>query len=202
MESTPDYEGVPAPNSETWWIELYGECLSSLIFICLKKARHEINAEAIASESFARLLETVKKEPGKLQDKLSMKKFLYRMAINACTDQWRKSKNNGGNPVDASEHDVVDEEELVMLLEQRDALMHVKALILKLPSSLQQIIRLYYLEGKSVEEIAGYLGRPVNSVRVDKTRGLNKLRELVKGKEQTISPGAALLILFWISTNG
>lgn len=192
--------GASAPI-EAWLVEIYQECLPIVMYVCLRRTGgREAMAKDIAHESFARLYEAVRKEPAKLPDKLSMTQYLYAIAANACTDHWRRSQNNKEQTSDLTALDVVDEEGLVTLLEQRDTLLRVRALIAELPPKLQEVIRLAFIEGKSNEEIAQCLDRPVESIRVDKTRGLNKLRELVKGKGQTISPGAALLVLFWIST--
>jgi RNA polymerase sigma-70 factor (ECF subfamily) len=61
-----------------------------------------------------------------------------------------------------------------------ESLEEVEKLLGKLPSREREVVRLYYLEGRSYEEISTELGIPVNSIGPVLSRARKKLRKDVK----------------------
>jgi RNA polymerase sigma-70 factor (ECF subfamily) len=61
-----------------------------------------------------------------------------------------------------------------------ESLEEVEKLLGKLPSREREVVRLYYLEGRSYEEISTELGIPVNSIGPILSRARKKLRKDVK----------------------
>ena len=62
-----------------------------------------------------------------------------------------------------------------------ESLEEVQKLLNKLPSRERRVVRLYYLEGRSYEEISTELNVPVNSIGPVLSRARKKLRQGVKG---------------------
>ena len=63
----------------------------------------------------------------------------------------------------------------------------------KLPSRDREVVRLYYLEGRSYEEISTQLNIPVNTIGPILSRARKKLRQDVKSPppmQRTIEPKA------------
>jgi RNA polymerase sigma-70 factor (ECF subfamily) len=62
-----------------------------------------------------------------------------------------------------------------------ESLEEVEKLLSKLPSKDRQVVRLYYLEGRSYEEISTALKIPVNTIGAILSRARKKLRKNAKG---------------------
>jgi RNA polymerase sigma-70 factor (ECF subfamily) len=66
-----------------------------------------------------------------------------------------------------------------------ESLEQVQQLLRKLPARERQIVRLFYLEGRSYEEISTELNVPVNSIGPVLSRARKKMREAAKVKRRT-----------------
>lgn len=64
----------------------------------------------------------------------------------------------------------------------------VATLLKKLPSRERNVVRLFYLEGRSYEEISKELDLPINSIGAILSRARKKLRGDVKGAPPSIDP--------------
>lgn len=62
-----------------------------------------------------------------------------------------------------------------------ERLEEVERLLSKLPSRERQVVRLYYIEGRSYEEISTRLNIPVNTIGPILSRARKKLRETARG---------------------
>jgi RNA polymerase sigma-70 factor (ECF subfamily) len=71
-----------------------------------------------------------------------------------------------------------------------ETLEEVGKLLKKLPAKERQVVRLYYLEGRTYEEIATELHIPINSIGPVLSRARKKLREGVKGAPPVVKAQA------------
>jgi RNA polymerase sigma-70 factor (ECF subfamily) len=69
-----------------------------------------------------------------------------------------------------------------------ESLEEVARLLQKLPARERDVVRLYYLEGRSYEEISTELNMPVNSIGPILSRAREKLRQGVKSPPPRIRP--------------
>jgi RNA polymerase sigma-70 factor (ECF subfamily) len=69
-----------------------------------------------------------------------------------------------------------------------ESLEEVARLLRKLPSQEREVVRLYYLEGRTYEEISTELGVPVNSIGPVLSRARKKLRRDVKSPPPVVKP--------------
>jgi RNA polymerase sigma-70 factor, ECF subfamily len=69
-----------------------------------------------------------------------------------------------------------------------ESLEEVQKLLAKLPTRERRVVRLYYLEGRSYEEISTELNIPVNSIGPILSRAKKKLKHARKGGEAPAAP--------------
>ena len=132
-------------------------------------------AEDCVAETFHRFLKALSKGGG---PRNYLRAYLYRIAHNWITDQYRRQPqeplpaklelhaDSKSNP-----SDIVEES-----LEQE----RVRKALRKLTPNQRQVIVLRYLEGWNNEEIAKALNKPVGAVKSLRHRGVNSLRRVLK----------------------
>ncbi len=107
----------------------------------------------------------------------TVKSFLYTSVRNKCLDFLRKKKVikaaeiqliKAGNDSDFEYFDEVAFAEMV-----RQIVGHIE----ELPSTMQRVFKLYYIEGKKYKEIAEQLHSSPEAVRKQKTRALTIIRQ-------------------------
>jgi RNA polymerase sigma-70 factor (ECF subfamily) len=117
--------------------------------------------------------------------------WLFRIANNLCLDHLRKEKGKGlmidfFEYLDHQDHAAEESEkgeesnQQVHLLEQREMSECVQEFVYRLPEGYRSVMLLYYLEGFSIEEIAGILGASPVSIRVRLHRAREELRILLE----------------------
>ncbi len=106
----------------------------------------------------------------------SVKSFLYMIVRNKCLDLLRKKKvmikaesqlKNNSN----SDSEYFDEVAFAEMI--REIFEHIE----QLPSTMQKVFKLYYIEGKKYKQIANELNSSTEAVRKQKTRALKIIRQ-------------------------
>jgi len=136
----------------------------------------EMLAEDIAQESFLQAFQ--KLDTYNLN--YSFSTWLYRIARNKALRHIENNKKHITTydidtieqQTTSSPHDEVTQEE------QRK---HIQRIILSLKPEYQEVINLYYWNGKSYEEIAQIINRPVNTVRTWLHRSKESIRKELYG---------------------
>lgn len=145
-------------------------------------------AEDIAEETFIKLWQHHTEVIGFK----SIKAFLYITAKNACLNQLRLEKNEERRHIDYT----AGLEQEISLIDNEIIRAEVKAEIYKavaqLPEKMQQVFRLGFIEGMPNREIARLLGLSVNTIKAQKSRSLELLKEKLQGKD--IFPIAIVLL--------
>lgn len=105
--------------------------------------------------------------------------WLYRIALNAGRDHWRRSKARGGEHV-TIEHDTVEgasspEHDL----EQSDIIARIRVRLGTLTSMQREVFLLRAQEGLEYAEIAGILGTTPGAARVHYHHAVRRLKECV-----------------------
>ncbi|MGH9202116.1 MAG: RNA polymerase sigma factor [Vicinamibacterales bacterium] len=95
--------------------------------------------------------------------------WLFRIASNALTDRWRQDARDSHNPP----ADVPDSREV----EELERRVIVFQLVDRLPDVQRQVIRMRFVEEKSIREIAAALGRSEGAVKQLQLRALENLRK-------------------------
>lgn len=131
----------------------------------------ETAASDVSQQIFLKLMTTI----GQFRGESAFTTWLYRMVINACTDEQRKRRRflpfRDGVPMTKPE-DRRPQEKRYAKLELADS---VQGAIQELSPKLRMPILLKYVEGLSYDEIAGVLGCSKGTVASRLNRGHQKL---------------------------
>lgn len=156
----------------------------------LRIVGHRAAAEDIAEETFIKLWQG-REKVGNFQ---SLKAFLFITAKNACLNELRSGKNlarreqvfaGGGEEEEAIDREIIRAEVWAEIWRAAD----------QLPAKMREVFRLGFVEGLPNREIVKILGVSPNTVKAQKARALELLREKLKGKD--LLPAVLVLIELW-----
>lgn len=129
------------------------------------------DAEDIVQEVFLKLWNIREK----LDGYVSVEALAMQVTKNLTLDKLRACHPEGADPetlsLDSGFKDPAEE------LEEQDAVARIRALIDRLPSLQQSIIRMKDVEGYELSEIAEITGTQIEAVRVNLSRARKKIRE-------------------------
>ncbi len=150
--------------------ELVTRYQTGLIIYCENILKDRQDAEDVAQESFIKAFQHLKKFS---PEKARFSTWLYRIATNLCIDQLRKEKRK------VSVHSV---EEYVAAVDpvqiEEDEIRHIRELVETLePPKYVEIIKAYFWQGKSYQEIADDYNTSTNTVGTWIRRAKSQLRE-------------------------
>lgn len=134
-------------------------------------------AEDVVQEAFVKLWQ--KKERFSHPD--SIKAFLYITVRNNCLNIYkhRKVVKMFGDLSPKKDHDEDSANGLSNLIEA-EVLNNVYLALQKLPAGCRTVLNLSYFDGMKNQAIADQLGVSINTIKTQKQRGLNLLRDLIK----------------------
>lgn len=136
-------------------------------------------AEDCVSETFSRLLHALHKGKG---PKDHLKAYLYRIAHNWITDQYRRQPPP---PLDLDEAlTVADNVNIQETVEKNLHQERIRAALGKLPATQRQVIVLRYLEGWSIKEVAESLKRSAGAVKAIQHRATTSLQKHLAAQEE------------------
>jgi RNA polymerase sigma-70 factor (ECF subfamily) len=146
--------------------EIYDRYVERVYAFASRRTHDRAAAEDITSEVFQRALAHL----GQFEWRgVPFVAWLFRIASNAIADRWRQDARDSHDPP----ADVPDTAELEEL-ERRVILFQ---LVDRLPDVQQQVIRMRFVEEKSIREIAAALGRSEGAVKQLQLRALENLRK-------------------------
>lgn len=131
-------------------------------------------AKDLVQECFVKLWE----QRTRIVNAATIKTFLYTIVRNRCIDELRKKKTMAGRNKELSYLAHQWDTEEMTEVTRSETMAQIYAAIETLPPKMQQVFRLYFIEGKKFEEIAEQLQRSPGTVRNQKDRAL----VLLKGK--------------------
>ncbi len=112
----------------------------------------------------------------------SFSTWAYKIVTNCALDYLRKKKDTSLDDLPE-----VPAEEVNHLIDQEDAAVRkeqiatLKKMLAQLPSHYQAVINLYYWEGKSYDEIAVIMHKPLGTIKVWLYRAKRQLKEACNG---------------------
>lgn len=139
-----------------------------LTFYAFKYLHDEKLAEDIVQDCFAELWERRKK----LSQVQSINSYLYRCVYNHCAKMVEKLKRKARLPItqDVTYNPVVVESEILLRILQ---------VMEHLPPRLKQVLRMYYLQEKSLKEIGTEIGIDPESVRIYRYQAIQLIRKTI-----------------------
>jgi RNA polymerase sigma-70 factor (family 1) len=130
-------------------------------------------SQEIASEAFVKLWK--KKET--ISECLKVKFLLYKIVRNASIDYLREQKNRKLNSLSFSNSLEISERTIMEKLVETEIHSRLYQLLSKLPPRCRQIFQMFYFHDKPIKEIAQELGISVNTVKTQKQRAIQFLRD-------------------------
>ncbi len=146
-------------------------------FVYLKVNSQEI-AEDLSSKTFLKGWEAYQKG----QEIKNPGAFLYQIARNLVTDHYREKGKTKIVSADYAPQIVDSKVNIYEKAVLNAAVESIKSAILKLNKNHQDVLIWYYLEDMPATQIAELLHKPVGTVRVMIHRGLESLRDELKGE--------------------
>ena len=149
--------------------ELYEENFYRVYAYIARRVRDRHQAEDLTSDVFREALAGL----GKFEWRgVPFVAWLLRIASRAIADYYKRSGREAGNPVAEPERLVPQEIERHVILFQ---------LVDRLPDAQARVIRLRFVEQKSIREIAQVLGRSEGAVKQLQLRAIENLRAQMEG---------------------
>ena len=165
------YTDSPRNWDETAFDSLFRELFAPLCYFAVKLVKEPFIAEDIVQDCFVRLWEK-REDLGHVK---TPKSYLYTMVRNACLKHLERGKLSSEEPGEAlPDPDLVIEKPLIAAETARELYQFISSL----SPALQQIIRLYYLEGMTNREIATALNIEPDSVTRQRLRAIMALRKM------------------------
>ena len=151
------------------FIETYNRHVDMVYRVCYSFMKNQTDTEDMVQETFLRLLSNQKK----FGDERHEKAWLIVTASNLCKDTlkkwWRTNEN------------IEDYPDLPQKTNGSSAVMEA---ILSLSDDYKTAVYMYYYEGYSTAEIAGFLGCPDATVRSRLSRARKQLQAMLGGAEE------------------
>ncbi|MDX9864514.1 MAG: sigma-70 family RNA polymerase sigma factor [Anaerolineaceae bacterium] len=159
--------------------EVYDQLSPGIFRYAMRLLGNTDLAEDCVAETFSRLLRVLHKGKG---PKDHLKAYLYRIAHNWITDQYRRQPPP---PLELDEAMTVDSGKTVQ--DEVEHNLHqerIRAALYLLPETQRQVIVLRYLEGWSVKEVAASLKRSSGAVKAIQNRATTSLRKYLTAQEE------------------
>jgi RNA polymerase sigma-70 factor (ECF subfamily) len=150
--------------------ELYELHFRRVYAYVVRRVERREEAEDLTSEVFHHALAKIKNFEWR---GAPFSAWLIRIAANAITDRGRRSvrESDGPVPEDVEDSDAADIEQCALLSQ----------LVQGLPEDQRRVVRLRFVEQKSIKEIASELKRTEGAVKQLQFRALEKLRAQMEG---------------------
>jgi RNA polymerase sigma-70 factor (ECF subfamily) len=152
------------------FVEIYDRYVDRIYAFVSRRTGSRATAEDITSHVFEQALATIARFEWR---GLPVSVWLFRIASNAVVDHWRERSRNADEPAP----DVPDPRELEDI-DRRIALFQE---VERLPEVQQQVIRMRFVEDKSIREVAVALNRSEGAVKQLQLRALDRLRKSMGG---------------------
>ena len=134
----------------------------------------------IVQKTFISLYENI----GKLDTTTSVKPWLYKVARNHCLDHLRKKKAYTFSETETEVEDIPDNYHSIE--DQLDSSMYlekIKQYIYELPPAYREVLLLKYFEDLTFEQIAEYIGVPLNTLKSNFYRGKTKIFKALRDED-------------------
>ena len=146
---------------------------SPLIFYSNSLTNNHSVAQEITSEAFVKLWKL--KET--IEDWRKVRFLLYRIVYNASIDFLREQKTLKRNTQDLHYRTEQSEVPIIHKLIEVETYNQLYLLLQNLSPRARQIFRMFYYQNKAIKQIAKELGISVNTVKTQKQRAIQILRE-------------------------
>ena len=166
-------------GDRTAFPEIYKLFNRRLYYFACKITHNAAEAQDIASGTLATLLDPVRG----FESLDKIKAFLYKTCKNKCLNYIRKLKREHEHQRELSALATDNEENVQAQIMRTEFLSEVYREIENLSPAYKKIFKMFYVEGLDNDEIARQLNISSNSVYSNKSRALEKLRNILLYKK-------------------
>ena len=131
-----------------------------------------INCTSVAEDMLQTVFMTLHKNKGKFNPKYPFSSWIFTICRNVMIDTIRKNKNR---------EVVADLEQFASATPEYSITVIPTEALQQLPKTQRTVIQLRYLSGMSFESIAQKINKTTENVRQMTSRGIKKLRKILKG---------------------
>jgi len=152
------------------FVEIYERYVDRIHAFVSRRTENRAAAEDITSHVFQQALAAI----GRFEWRgLPVSAWLFQIAANALADHWRERSRNPEEPCSElpDSHEIDDIERRIALFQEVE----------RLPELQQRVIRMRFVEEKSIREVAAALNRSEGAVKQLQLRALEKLRQSMGG---------------------
>ena len=152
------------------FVDIYERYVDRVYVFVSRRAGNRAVAEDITSQVFEQALRTL----GRFEWRgVPLAAWLYRIAANALADHWRDRQRDAADlPPDVADAGELDEiDRRIALYQQVD----------RLPDLQRQVIRMRFVEEKSIRDVAAALERSEGAIKQLQLRALENLRKSMGG---------------------
>jgi RNA polymerase sigma-70 factor, ECF subfamily len=170
-ESTPDAEVcrlLAAGERDRAFEHLLSAYRGRVYRLALGYVRSPADAEDLAQEAFVRLWRALPLYDGRA----SFSTWLYVIARNACLSELRR---RGARPTDPLDDEAAHSATRLAPGAPLESRLDCETLVATLDEPQRRIVRLFYLEERSYEQVAEMLDMPINTVRSHLHRARKRL---------------------------
>ncbi|HEY7348616.1 MAG TPA: sigma-70 family RNA polymerase sigma factor [Ktedonobacterales bacterium] len=159
---------------------LYSQPLKAFIS---RQTGNPQDAEDIVQEAFIRAYYALDRYPAERVRTLRARAWLYKIAWNCYCNYARRAQPTGSVSLDAGDDEAwlesedAAQEQPELVFESAERRRELEALVATLPPRYREVVRLYYFEELSHQEIAEMLNQPIGTIRVQAHRGIGLLRK-------------------------
>jgi RNA polymerase sigma-70 factor (ECF subfamily) len=152
------------------FVDIYERYVDRVYVFVSRRAGNRAVAEDITSQVFEQALRTL----GRFEWRgVPLAAWLYRIAANALADHWRDRRRDASDPPpDVPGAGELDEIDRRLALNQQ---------IERLPDLQRQVIRMRFVEEKSIRDVAAALERSEGAIKQLQLRALENLRKSMGG---------------------
>lgn len=157
--------------------QLYSQCYSFMMTICIRYTHSRDEAEDLLNQSFLKVLNNI----GKRRKEVPFGLWIRRITINTIIDEFRRNKkmNEQTELVDFTEENPeYDGRVLNTYLEKAEA-EQLQALVNTLPEMSRRVFNLFALDGYSHKEIAELLGISEGTSKWHVSNARSRLKDLI-----------------------
>ncbi|MGZ3837487.1 MAG: RNA polymerase sigma-70 factor [Flavisolibacter sp.] len=158
-----------------------------LTYFAYRHLQDRENAEDVVEDSFVKLWD--RREL--MKSGLTIKAYLYSTVRNACIDILRREKRKVIYLEESARASEKEDLPVLHRIIEAETMHQIHLAIEALPAKCGRVFRMFYLEGKSLQEIADELQVSFNTVKSQKQRAL----EIIRIKLPNILPALVPMIL-------
>jgi RNA polymerase sigma-70 factor (family 1) len=171
---------------------IFNDFYRPLYFFAQKIILNEKEAEDIVTETIMKLWEL----RSNFETYTKIKSFLYITAKNACLNYLKQSQRVNSRHLTYIYLQPGHEDSILSEITQAEVLREIYGALHNLPPQCRKIMQMSFIEGKKNHEIAKQLGLSLNTIKNQKTRGMEIMRSKI------LKANLLYLIVFYSLTRG